>query len=70
MEVDFGGHPQRCAKIGLFAELEAGLNGGADNVVVAYDPTYGFPTEITLDFEEQAADDELYLSISDFEALP
>jgi hypothetical protein len=55
---------------GLFAELEAGLNGGADNVVAAYDPTYGFPTEVTLDFEEQAADDELYLSISDFEVLP
>lgn len=54
---------------GLFAELEAGLNGGADNVVVKYDPTYGFPTEVTLDFEEQAADDELYLTLSNFEEL-
>ena len=55
---------------GLFAELEAGLNGGADNVVVTYDPTYGFPTEVTIDFEEQAADDELYLTLSNFEELP
>ena len=54
----------------VFAEVEAGLNGGADNVVVKYDPTYGFPTEVTLDFETQAADDEIYLTLSDFEALP
>ena len=54
----------------VFAEVEAGLNGAADNVVVTYDPTYGFPTEVTLDFEEQAADDEIYLTLSNFEELP
>jgi hypothetical protein len=54
----------------IFAEVEAGLNGAADNVVVTYDPTYGFPTEVTIDVEQQAADDELYLTISDFEELP
>ena len=54
----------------IFAEVEAGLNGAADNVVVKYDPTYGFPTEVTIDVEQQAADDELYLTISNFEALP
>jgi hypothetical protein len=54
----------------VFAEVEAGLNGGADNVVVKYDPTYGFPTEVTLDFEQQAADDEVYLTLSNFEKLP
>ena len=54
----------------IFAEVEAGLNGAADNVVVKYDPTYGFPTEVTIDFEEQAADDEVYLTLSNFEALP
>ena len=47
----------------IFAEVEAGLNGAADNVVVKYDPTYGFPTEVTIDVEQQAADDELYLTI-------
>jgi hypothetical protein len=54
----------------VFAEVEAGLNGGADNVVVQYDPTYGFPAEVTLDFEQQAADDELYLTLSNLEELP
>ncbi len=54
----------------IFAEVEAGLNGAADNVVVKYDPKYGFPTEVTIDFEQQAADDEVYLTLSNFEALP
>jgi hypothetical protein len=54
----------------LFAELEANLNGAAAEVTVQYDPTYGFPTEVTLDFVKEAADDELYLSLSNFEPLP
>jgi len=55
---------------GLFTEVEAGLNGGAENVVVKYDPTNGFPTEVTIDVSQQVADDELYLTISNFEELP
>jgi hypothetical protein len=54
----------------LFAELEAGLNGAADKVTVEYDATYGFPTKAEIDVEEMAIDDELYLTISDFEVLP
>jgi hypothetical protein len=54
----------------IFAELEAGLNGAADEVTVKYDPTYGFPTEATIDVVKEAVDDELYLTISNFEALP
>ena len=54
----------------IFAELEAGLNGAADEVTVKYDPTYGFPTEATIDMVKEAIDDELYLTISNFEKLP
>lgn len=54
----------------LFSELEADLGGGADEVTVTYDSTYGFPSEINIDFIKNAADDELYLSASGFEALP
>jgi Family of unknown function (DUF6174) len=54
----------------VFAELEAGLNGAADEVIVKYDPTYGFPAEVTIDVEKQATDDELYLTLSNFEKLP
>ena len=54
----------------ILSELEADLNGAADEVIVKYDPTYGFPTEATIDFIKEAIDDELYLSISNFEELP
>jgi len=54
----------------IFSELEADLAGAADEVTVTYDVTYGFPTQATIDFAKEATDDELYLTISDFEALP
>lgn len=54
----------------LFTELEADSNGAADEVTVKYDPTYGFPTEVTIDFVKEATDDELYLTLSNFEELP
>jgi hypothetical protein len=54
----------------IFAELEAGLGGAADEVTVKYDPMYGFPTEATIDMVKEAIDDELYLTISNFEQLP
>ena len=54
----------------IFAEVEAGLNGAADEVIVKYEPTFGFPTEVTIDVVEEAIDDELYLTISNFEELP
>jgi hypothetical protein len=54
----------------IFAELEADLNGAADKVTIEYDPTYGFPTKADIDFVEEAIDDELYLTLSNFEQLP
>ncbi len=54
----------------LFSELEADLGGGADEVTVTYDSTHGFPSELNIDFIKNAADDELYLSASEFETLP
>jgi hypothetical protein len=54
----------------IFAELEAGLNGAADQVTVKYDPTYGFPAESSIDAVKEAVDDELYLTVSNFEVLP
>ena len=54
----------------LFAELDTALNNGADSVTVTYDATYGFPTEIAIDQSQEIADEEMYYSISGFEALP
>ncbi len=53
----------------IFAELVK-AQSEAERVEVSYDETYGFPTQVTIDQAVQAADDELYLTISNFEALP
>ena len=54
----------------IFSELETNINGKADEVTVTYDPTYGFPTKVNVDFIKNAADDELSLTVSNFEKLP
>lgn len=43
--------------------------GKADEIQVAYDPTYGFPVRVSIDYIKQAVDDELMLSVSDFQPL-
>lgn len=53
----------------IFAELETALVE-ADSVTVEYDETYGFPAQVSIDLDQQMADEEIYLTISDFEALP
>jgi hypothetical protein len=53
----------------VFDYVEQATNE-AEGTTVEYDPTYGFPTEIAVDWIQQAADDELYLSLSNFEPLP
>ena len=42
----------------------------ADKATIEYDTTYGFPTNVSIDWIELATDDEIYLTISNFEALP
>ncbi len=53
----------------IFSELEAGLKGDADEVTVTYDSTRGFPSEIYFDYIKAAMDDELSLTVSEFEIL-
>jgi len=53
----------------IFSTLEAGLKGDADEVTVTYDPAHGFPSEIYFDYIKAAMDDELSLSVSEFEVL-
>jgi len=42
----------------------------ADETTIEYDPTYGFPTVVSVDWIKQAVDDEMYLTLSNFEKLP
>jgi hypothetical protein len=53
----------------IFSELEAGLAGDAEEVTVTYDPVRGFPSDIYFDYIKAAADDELSLTVSNFEPL-
>ena len=54
----------------LFSELGSDPVQEAENLTMSFDPTYGFPVEVAIDYIELAADDELYLSVSGFEPLP
>jgi len=42
----------------------------ADKTTIVYDPTYGFPTSVSVDLIEMAMDDEMYLTLNHFEVLP
>lgn len=54
----------------IFAILRTDEVKNADTVTVTYDPTYGFPVDVSIDYSQQMADEELYLNLSGFEALP
>ena len=54
----------------LFEELNSSLNGGADEVLVTYDATYGFPMTISIDQIKEAIDDEIAYQVANFEVLP
>jgi hypothetical protein len=52
----------------VFDFLERATNE-ADEVTVEYDPTYGFPSDITVDWVKEATDEEVYLTLSNLEPL-
>ncbi|MGW8249705.1 MAG: DUF6174 domain-containing protein [Anaerolineales bacterium] len=53
----------------IFAELGSEEVQNADQVSVTYDPENGFPSQMTIDYIELAADDELYLTVEGVEEL-
>jgi hypothetical protein len=53
----------------LFDTLAKALDE-ADEVKVAYDPTYGFPQTIDIDNIKEAIDDEISYEVTNFEVLP
>jgi len=52
----------------LFVQLKSAL-ADADEVSVSYDTTYGFPTSIAIDQIKDAIDDELFITVENFEVL-
>jgi hypothetical protein len=53
----------------LFAYTGEALRN-ADEMHISYDPTYGFPSQVQIDFVKNAVDDELALRAENFQALP
>ncbi len=53
----------------LFASTEDALRQ-ADEIHITYDPTYGFPSQLQIDFVKNAVDDELALRAENFQVLP
>jgi hypothetical protein len=52
----------------LFAVIQRAIDTRADSLNVDYDPVLGYPTRITIDYIRLAADDELGIQVSQFEA--
>jgi uncharacterized protein DUF6174 len=60
---------QRYETIDALFDYTAGAMSDADEIHVGYDPTYGYPASLQIDFIKNAADDELSLLVQGFEPL-
>lgn len=61
--------PQSYSIDSLFDEVDGKLRHRHDSRRVSFDPTYGFPADVYIDFEKQAADEEYGLEISEFRPM-
>lgn len=50
----------------VFNIIEEAINNGAHEVNVTYDEQFGYPTSVSIDYNELIADEELFLNISQF----
>jgi len=53
----------------VFAYVEGAIEE-ADETTIEYDADYGFPSTVSVDWIKLATDDEMYLTLSNFEPLP
>lgn len=53
----------------LFNVIQDGIARKASNLDVNYSPKLGYPTQINIDYNSQIADEEIYLTIENFEEL-
>ncbi|OCQ96060.1 hypothetical protein BCD64_11930 [Nostoc sp. MBR 210] len=53
----------------LFNVIADAIARKADNIDVQYNSKLGYPTQIAIDYDFQIADEELYLTIENFQAL-
>ncbi|WP_199332923.1 DUF6174 domain-containing protein [Nostoc sp. FACHB-190] len=53
----------------LFGIIDDAIAKKASSLNVKYDPQFGYPTQINIDYNQQIADEEIYLTISNLEPL-
>jgi Family of unknown function (DUF6174) len=53
----------------LFNVIRDAIQRQADNLDVTYNHKLGYPTQINIDYETQIADEELFLTIENFQVL-
>lgn len=62
--------PSRVLTVGmLFNEIGRAEAGGADAVQVRYDPRFGYPADVVIDYDRGTADEELILRLSDLRSI-
>lgn len=54
----------------LFERLEMAQSQNPVTFDVTYDAQYGVPQSVAIDIDEMMADEEIYFSVSNFDALP
>jgi hypothetical protein len=54
----------------VFGIIESAQSGGADEVMVEYDPDYGYPILIAIDYIKEAVDDEVSYQVANIQFLP
>ncbi len=53
----------------LFDLIDDAIERGAQGLTVAYDGSLGYPTEISIDYDLEVADDEITINASDLVAM-
>ncbi|MBD2213700.1 hypothetical protein H6G27_28105 [Nostoc linckia FACHB-104] len=53
----------------LFNVIQDAINRKASSLNVKYEPRLGYPTQIDIDYNTQIADEEIYLTIENFQII-
>jgi Family of unknown function (DUF6174) len=53
----------------LFNVVQDAINREAFSLDVRYDPKLGYPTQINIDYDSQIADEEIFLTIENFQQI-
>ncbi|WP_107669726.1 DUF6174 domain-containing protein [Cyanothece sp. BG0011] len=53
----------------LFNIIEEGIQRNADELLITYDPTLGYPTRVAIDYQKILADDEITYTVKNLSKL-